>query len=790
MGLGELLRDNPEQYAVYEAAGKYPSIVVEALAGTGKTTTLIACGEKLKLENKSVLYLAFNSAIVRETKQKAMGQFDCFTAHGLAFRNMSPEMVNKFKATDGVFLLDREIAKLLEIPRTLHCHDFEFRKVSKDQFDSDLAYEAYIKKLEKKGDALKELPRGLLVELILSVVSSFMKSTHSEIADDFLYSEVDAALGWPWTVEGFGESEVLLTFIKKKAWDFWQRTISKDDLNFPLNHDAYLKLWQLSDPKLDYDVILFDEAQDADPVMLDIVQKQSSQVIWCGDSQQQIYGWRGALNTMKLVKRDREFTVATTRRFGSPIDQVANAFLIPLGSAIILPNPNHVSRVEFHDSEDEDDQPAVELELFRTNASLLMRFIHLVEDGHEVRVIADLDKLEKLLVALLDLANGRPPLLRSIARFEDFGDLVDYINIQNSRRRKNKYSSAPDWLPDANVLLNMAVPSKDGLFEWVSVERHHLGVWENLLVAIEKAKASSSSAKITLATAHRAKGLTADTVRVHSEFQLHSIYTGGRSISQATEIVKNQISTLMESEAEEFKEGIRLCYVAVTRARNLLIHPFKIDGITQEDGSLVEPLNRMQNPENSPEDHATPICGNEGADLPSWVGAVKEVLSASQVSLSAMHIMDYRIRFSAWAQIAGNIENIEIDVVMNKANKPTVIQSKTENAKHLVPLIQKALKSELPPYGDSVDVLPEISRGANRDLEKVGASFLAQGSSLVWQNGPHMWQVSVWDNAVPEVRIIVPFGKNGLNTSHLVKWEGNEESARELWARIQIEAKK
>jgi hypothetical protein len=53
-----------------------------------------------------------------------------------------------------------------------------------------------------------------------------------------------------------------------------------------------------------------------------------------------------------------------------------------------------------------------------------------------------------------------------------------------------------------------------------------------------------------------------------------------------------------------------------------------------------------------------------------------------------------------------------------------------------------------------------------------------------------MWQVSVWDNAVPEVRIIVPFGKNGLNTSHLVKWEGNEESARELWARIQIEAKK
>jgi superfamily I DNA/RNA helicase len=789
MGLGELLRENPEQYAVYEAAGKFSSIVVEALAGTGKTTTLIACGEKLKLENKRVLYLAFNSAIVRETKQKAMGLFDCFTAHGLAFRNMSPEMVNKFKATDGVFLLDREIAKLLEIPRTLYCHDFEFRKVSKDQFDSDLAYEAYIKKLEKKGDALKELPRGLLVELILSVVSSFMKSTHSEIADDFLYPEVDAALGWPWTVEGFGESEVLLNFIKKKAWDFWQRTISKDDLNFPLNHEAYLKLWQLSDPKLDYDVILFDEAQDADPVMLDIVQKQSAQVIWCGDSQQQIYGWRGALNTMKLVKRDREFTVATTRRFGSPIDQVANAFLIPLGSSKILPNPNHVSRVEFRDSEDESDQLAADLELFRTNASLLMRFVHLVEDGHEVRVIADLDKLEKLLLALLDLANGRPPLLRSIARFEDFGDLVDYLNIQNSRRRKNKYSSAPGWLPDANVLLNMAVPSKDGLFEWVSVERLHLGVWENLLIAIEKAKASSSSAKITLATAHRAKGLTADTVRVHSEFQIHSIYSGGRSISRATEIVKDQISTLMESEAEEFKEGIRLCYVAVTRARNLLIHPFNIEGINQEDGSLIEPLNQMQTSENSPEDHVTPLGGNEYADLPSWVGAVKEALVASQISLSAIEAMDYRIRFSGWMQREGMIENVEIDVVTNKANEPTVIQAKTENSRFLLSSIENTLKSEMAQRAEAVDELPELSKAAVVDLKKVEQSLLTEGKSIAWENGPHMWQVSVWEDNSPETRIIVPFGKRGVNRSHLVKWEGNEELARALWARFQMEEK-
>ena len=85
MGLGELLRDSPEQFAVFQAAGKHQSIVVEALAGTGKTTTLVACGEKLTLENKKVLYLAFNREIVKETKGKAKALFDCYTAHSTGF---------------------------------------------------------------------------------------------------------------------------------------------------------------------------------------------------------------------------------------------------------------------------------------------------------------------------------------------------------------------------------------------------------------------------------------------------------------------------------------------------------------------------------------------------------------------------------------------------------------------------------------------------------------------------------------------------------------------------------
>ncbi|MCP5775622.1 DNA helicase, partial [Klebsiella pneumoniae] len=51
-----------------------------------------------------------------------------------------------------------------------------------------------------------------------------------------------------------------------------------------IGHDIYLKLWALSEPNIPADYVLFDEAQDADPLMLGILLKQrSTQVIYVGD---------------------------------------------------------------------------------------------------------------------------------------------------------------------------------------------------------------------------------------------------------------------------------------------------------------------------------------------------------------------------------------------------------------------------------------------------------------------------------------------------------------------------
>ena len=93
-------------------------------------------------------------------------------------------------------------------------------------------------------------------------------------------------------------------------------------------HDGYLKLFQLSQPVLTgFDYILFDEAQDANPAMLDIVQRQSMPQVIVGDRHQQIYGWRGAQNALDALQPTTTRYLTRSFRFGPPIAALANVLL-------------------------------------------------------------------------------------------------------------------------------------------------------------------------------------------------------------------------------------------------------------------------------------------------------------------------------------------------------------------------------------------------------------------------------------------------------------------------------
>lgn len=107
----------------------------------------------------------------------------------------------------------------------------------------------------------------------------------------------------------------------------------------------YLKVWALKKPKLPFDFILFDEAQDANPVLLHLLQEQQSQLIVVGDRYQQIYSWRGSVNAMSTFKTIHSCCLSQSFRFGQSIANVANSILKNyLGAAVEIRGNNNIKK--------------------------------------------------------------------------------------------------------------------------------------------------------------------------------------------------------------------------------------------------------------------------------------------------------------------------------------------------------------------------------------------------------------------------------------------------------------
>uniref|UniRef100_A0A670ZTK6 DNA 3'-5' helicase n=1 Tax=Pseudonaja textilis TaxID=8673 RepID=A0A670ZTK6_PSETE len=114
----------------------------------------------------------------------------------------------------------------------------------------------------------------------------------------------------------------------KQIWSKMKSLGPTQEMAHRMTHDGYLKLWQLQKPSLsNYDAILVDEAQDCTPAVMDIVLSQTCGVILVGDPHQQIYTFRGAVNSLSNVPHSRIFYLTQSFRFGSEIAYVGATLL-------------------------------------------------------------------------------------------------------------------------------------------------------------------------------------------------------------------------------------------------------------------------------------------------------------------------------------------------------------------------------------------------------------------------------------------------------------------------------
>ncbi|EEZ6653579.1 UvrD-helicase domain-containing protein [Escherichia coli] len=252
------------------------TLVVNAFAGTGKASTLVQYA--LANPDSRMLYLVYNRSVRDEAERKFPFNVECKTSHQLAWSRFGRHYRNRLVAS----------LRITDVARKLNTRHW------------------------------------LLVHLALSSLNQFLCSADKESGLQRLPDE-DARAGTD------------VSAILQAVQVLWHE-MSRPDGTFPVTHDTCLKLFQLSSPDLSrrWDTILFDEAQDANPVMSALVLCQSCRVILVGDRYQQIYRFRGADNALShptLNDADRLW-LTQSFRFGPSVARMANLLLQRAGETL------------------------------------------------------------------------------------------------------------------------------------------------------------------------------------------------------------------------------------------------------------------------------------------------------------------------------------------------------------------------------------------------------------------------------------------------------------------------
>ena len=376
-----------EQAAIIAAGVKGLHLVINAYAGSGKTTILAMLAEALT--GKSLTYLAYNAAAKKDAAARFPRNATCYTTHGLAFQ---PMISMAKRVGGGKYMSGAELAKLMRI----------------------------------LGPARLTGSRVLAPGQLASVVKATIKK--------FCYSADEVITGRhvPQGMKRFTDPDELAALqrivppIARRVWE----DITSDAGLMPVDHDHYLKAYALTHPVLPGEVILLDEAQDSNPCVAAMVLEQmkyGKQVIMTGDTYQAIYEWRGATDAMRAFSGYPGVEVlhlTQSFRFGAAVAAEGMKALRLLGAKMELRGFEKIdSRVGGIDGHPD----AV---LCRTNAEGLRQAIDWMGKGLKVAFPKGAGELLSLVRAARDLKAGRPCEHPDLLAFTTWGQLQDFTETE------------------------------------------------------------------------------------------------------------------------------------------------------------------------------------------------------------------------------------------------------------------------------------------------------------------------------------------------------------------------
>jgi len=434
-----------------------------APAGSGKTFSLLAGSRQTAATG---LNLSFNKAIAVSAGKKFSHNITCRTGHSMAFRSLG-----KYYSKRLMKLTGKSLSESFNIGKPGHF--------------GTLSYKAYN---------------------ILETIRRFCYSDDISIADHHVPKlQINASN------ELMEKLRYNLAYYANKLWV----AMSARKSSIPITHDFYLKLWALSNPELSADFIIFDEAQDANPVMVDLVTKQSCQKIFAGDPFQQIYSWRGAINALQTLNYQPAY-LTKSFRFGQAIADIATNIIYSYHSP-----DNRMPAIQGNENIDSKISTFLtslpSCIICRTNKGVIAELIEALEANLSVYIIGGTDNLIKLINGIKSIQSGHKAFHPELSLFTTYDDLLEY--------------AASDMGNDLAMILNL-------------IKSYG---YPKLLLALSSTASNPSSADLTITTTHKAKGLEWPIVRLSNDFKYPS-----------------KPDTMISA------EEANLLYVAATRALNIL----------------------------------------------------------------------------------------------------------------------------------------------------------------------------------------------------------------------------
>lgn len=509
------------------------SMIVEALAGTGKTWTLV---EILKLlPQASAIVLAFNTRIADEMTRRL------------------PQIPR---------------GRLVHV-KTIHAAGYWISRQHFPQITLDKNHsEQLIDRACAKGTSLRV--RGAALRLL-------------RMAKDFQYElQLDADLAHQLGSD-FGAFDKLepgkdiedAIAITQRAYEYSVTAEDRSKIDFC--DMTWLPLVLKLTPPSRYKVVMIDEVQDVSPnqfAMVDTLMAPGGRVIACGDRNQAIYGWRGATPEATWAVLDeryksRPFPLTTTWRCDAAIVKQANELVPDLRSREGAGPGEVTSCTESGLYEMMPDTDGSVFVLSRTNASLLKVALEMWKRGisfnitQSPEVIWPLKDIVKKISRNPEVEHAMSPNMRMAAFRQALGA---WRMTENNKAEQAGSATWAERIEEQFAMLSYCLP--------------YVTEPDRIPKLLDTIFEEEPDNEILLSTVHKAKGLEANHVfLLRDTFGRYRVRSGscGRRIagSRMGPCIKKLDPVTGRHEggcqpADVPQEELNCEYVAITRARHTL----------------------------------------------------------------------------------------------------------------------------------------------------------------------------------------------------------------------------